>query len=53
VAKFKFDRESALSDLVQIFANININELLPSEIVKDGRNYKKEYFSQALQKASN
>lgn len=30
VAKFKFDRAAALSDLVQIFANININELLCS-----------------------
>jgi hypothetical protein len=53
IAKFKFDRAAALSDLVQIYANVNINELLASEIVKDGRSYKKEYFSQALQKASN
>lgn len=53
LTKFKFDRASALSDVVQIYANVNINDLLSSEIVKDGRNYKKEYFSQALQKASN
>jgi len=30
-----------------------INEVLSNEIVKDGRNYKKEYFSKALQRASN
>lgn len=32
---------------------IKINELLSNEIVKDGRNYKKEYFSKVLQRASN
>lgn len=53
ITKFKFERAQALSDLVQIFANLYVNDILPSEIVKDGRNYKKEYFSKALQKASN
>jgi hypothetical protein len=32
---------------------IKIDERLSNEIVKDQRNYKKEYFSKALQKASN
>jgi len=41
LAKFKFERGRALSDLVQIYANLDINELLSNEIVKDGRNYKK------------
>lgn len=51
--KFKFERAPALADLVQIYGNLDINELLSSEIVQDGRNYRKEYFSKALQRASN
>ena len=42
-----------MSDLLQIYANLDINDKLSNEIVKDGRSYKKEYFSKALQKASN
>lgn len=39
--KFKFESGRALSDLVQIYANLDTNEILSGEIVKDGRNYKK------------
>lgn len=53
LAKCKFDSGRALSDLVQIYANLNIDEILSNEIVKEERNYKMEYFSKGLQKASN
>ncbi len=42
-----------LSDLLRIYVNMDINEKLSNEIIRDGRSYKKEYFSKALQKASN
>lgn len=41
VNKFKFESAPALSDLVQIYANLNINQLLSSSIVKDTRNYRR------------
>jgi hypothetical protein len=51
--KHRFEREIVLSDLLQMYTNLDIDERLSNEIVKDGRSYKKEYFSKALQKASN
>jgi hypothetical protein len=51
--KHKFEREIVLSDLLQIYTNLDVDERLSNEIVKDGRSYKKEHFSKALQKASN
>jgi hypothetical protein len=53
LSKFKFKKETVLSDLLKIYTNMDINEKLSNEIVRDGRFYKKEYFSKALQKASN
>ncbi len=53
LSKHKFQKEIVLSDLLQIYVNLDINEKLSNEIVRDGRSYKREYFSKALQKASN
>ncbi len=53
LSKHKFEKEIVLSDLLQIYVNLDINEQLSNEIVRDGRSYKREYFSKALQKASN
>ncbi len=53
LSKHRFEREIVLSDLLQIYTNLDIDDRLSNEIVKDGRSYKKEYFSKALQKASN
>lgn len=53
VAKFRFEKDLVLSHIVQIYVNLNISEKFASEIVKDTRNFKKENFGKALQRASN
>jgi hypothetical protein len=53
VAKYKFEKEFVLSDLLKIYVNLNIKDILVNEIVRDDRYYKKEYFTTALQKAAN
>lgn len=53
LSKHKFEKEIVLSDLLQVYVNLDIDDRLSSEVVRDGRAYKKEYFSKALQKASN
>ncbi len=39
--------------MIQIYVNLNIDESLAHEIVKDQRYYKKDSFNKALQKAGN
>lgn len=53
VAKYKFEKEFVLSDLLKIYANLNYKDVLVNEILRDERYYKKEYFTMALQKAAN
>jgi hypothetical protein len=53
VAKYKFEKEFVLSDLLTIYSNLNFRDVLVNEILRDERYYRKEYFSTALQKAAN
>jgi hypothetical protein len=42
VAKYKFEKEFVLSDLLKIYVNLNIKDILVNEIVRDDRYYKFE-----------
>ena len=53
VAKYKFEKEFVLSDLLKTYSNLNAGDILVNEILRDQRYYKKEYFTTALQKAAN
>jgi ubiquitin conjugation factor E4 B len=53
VSKYKFEKEFMLADLLTIYVNLNIKDILVNEIIRDLRYYKKENFTNALQKAAN
>lgn len=41
ISKFKFEKDHVLSNIVQIYVNLDISDRFASEIVKDTRYYKK------------
>lgn len=55
ITKYKFDKEFVLSDILNIYTNLVQfkDDIIIGEILRDDRNYKREYFTTALQKATN
>ena len=53
--KYKFDKNFVLSDVLNIYTNLISfkDDIIIGEILRDERNYKRQYFTTALQKATN
>lgn len=53
--KYKFDKNFVLSDILNIYTNlIQVkDDVIIAEILRDERNYKRQFFTTALQKATN